>query len=146
LKNPRPPLFAEASNLILKHIIPGIGGGGGNRNPPPVNPWVEARYGPLNLPQNTHDLLENYLKLLPKYDGEKTLIVEEHMVVFQDFTENLFIEHDDVFKILFVQTIKGDVRKWFRGLPRASINTWQVLETTFMRKWGENRDNLYYLT
>jgi hypothetical protein len=60
--------------------------------------------------------------------------------------DNLFVEHDDVFMRLFVQTLEGDVRKWFRGLPHASINTWKVLETTFMRQWGEKRDHLYYLT
>jgi hypothetical protein len=86
---------------------------------------VESRYGPLDLPQNPHDLPENYLKLLPKYDGEKEITTEEHMDSFQDFTDNLFIEHDDVFMILFVQNLEGDVRKWFRGLPHASINSWE---------------------
>jgi hypothetical protein len=47
---------------------------------------------------------------------------------------------------LFVQTLEGDVRKWFRGLPHASINSWEVLETVFMRQWGEKMDHLYYLT
>jgi hypothetical protein len=52
-----------------------VGQGGGNINlpppPPPINPWVAARYGPLHIPINPHDLPDNYLKLLPKYDGEK---------------------------------------------------------------------------
>jgi hypothetical protein len=37
-------------------------------------------------------------------------------------------------------------RKWFRGLPHATINTWKILESTFMRQWGEKRDHLYYIT
>jgi hypothetical protein len=59
--------------------------------------------------------------LLPKYNGEPTLSTEEHLVSFQDFTDNLFMEHDDVFMRLFVQTLEGDVHKWFRELPTASI-------------------------
>jgi hypothetical protein len=80
------------------------------------------------------------MKLLPKYDGEKAISVEEHMGAFQDFIDNLFVEHDDVFMRLFIQTLEGDVRKWFRGLPATSIGTWKALESTFMRQWGEKRD------
>jgi len=40
--------------------------------PPPLNPWVTTRYGPLNFPINVHDLPENYLKILLRYDGGKT--------------------------------------------------------------------------
>jgi hypothetical protein len=54
LKNPKAPLSSEANNLILKHLMAGVGGGrvGGNQPPPSplVNPWVVARYGPLNIP------------------------------------------------------------------------------------------------
>jgi hypothetical protein len=46
------------------------------------------------------------------------------MTFFQDFVDNLFMEHDDFFIILFVHTLEGDVRKWFKGLPHASINSW----------------------
>jgi hypothetical protein len=55
------------------------------------------------------------------------------METFQDFTGNLFIEHDDVFMRLFVQNLEGNVCKWFKGLPHTSINYWEVLESTFMR-------------
>jgi hypothetical protein len=105
-----------------------------------------AQFGPLNIPSHVHDLPENYLKLLPKYNGEPTLSVEEHLVSFQDFTDNLFMEHDNVFMRLFVQTLEGYVHKWFRELPTASIDSWQALESAFMKQWGEKRDNMYYLT
>jgi hypothetical protein len=127
LKNPVTPLSFEANNLILKNLMNGLGGGryGGNQPPPPpLNPWVTTRYGPLNLPQHVHDLPENYLKLLPKYDGEKTHSVEEHIGSFQDFTDNLFVEHEDVFMRIFVQNLEGDIMKWFRELPVASIDSW----------------------
>jgi hypothetical protein len=56
--------------------------------PPPINIWVTSRFSPLNLPQITHDIPENYMKYLPKIDGDKTRSIEEHMSVFQDFTDD----------------------------------------------------------
>jgi len=62
--------------------------------------------------------------LFPKYDREKSTIVEEHMNSFQYFTHNLFVENNDVLMRLFFQTLEGDIKKWFRGLPHAIIDTW----------------------
>lgn len=67
------------------------------------------------------------------------------MSVFHNFTDNQFVEHDGVFMRLFVQTLEGDIRKWFRELPVASIDSWPALEVSCMRQWGEKRDSLYYL-
>jgi hypothetical protein len=54
----------------------GLGGGslGGNQPPPPppINPWVTSIFSPLNIPQITHDLVENYMRYIPKFDGYKT--------------------------------------------------------------------------
>jgi hypothetical protein len=121
LKNPGPPLSSEATNFILKNLMVRVGGGRVRRNkpppPPPINPCIVAKYGPLNIPPNTHDLPENYIKFLLKYDEEKDIIVQEHMVVFQDFIYNLFVGHDVVFMRLFVQTFEGYVNKWFIDYP-----------------------------
>jgi hypothetical protein len=54
-------------------------------------------------------------------------------VAFQDFIENLFVEHDDVFMRLFIHTLEGDTRKWLRDILITSINSWQALESTFMK-------------
>jgi hypothetical protein len=67
--------------------------------------------------------------MLPKYNGEPTLSTEEHLVSLHDFTNNLFVEHDDVFMRLFVQNLEGDVCKWLKELPTSSIDSWQTLES-----------------
>jgi len=85
------------------------------------------------------------MKYLPKVDGNKTCSDEEHMCAFHEFTDDRFVEHDDIFMRIFVQNLYGDVRKWFKEIPTASIDSWSALEVVFMRKWGEKRDNLYYL-
>jgi hypothetical protein len=38
------------------------------------------------------------------------------------------------------------VRTWFRGLSAGSIGSYDELESTFLRHWGEIKDHLYYLT
>jgi hypothetical protein len=85
LKIPLPPLSFEAHNIILKNLMVGLGGGrpkGNQPPPPPINHWLTSIFSPLNPPQITHDLPENYMKYLPKFDGDKTRSIEEHMSDF----------------------------------------------------------------
>jgi hypothetical protein len=42
--------------------------------------------------------------------------------------------------------LEGEVRKWFRGLPPASIANIEALDETFINQWGYRRDYLYYIT
>jgi hypothetical protein len=104
-----------------------LGGGRARGNkpiPPPLNPWVTTIFFPLNLLVHVHYLPKNYMKLLPKYNGEPTLSVEEHLMAFQCFTDNLFLEHEDLFMRLFVKNLEGCVHKLFVELPTNSIDSW----------------------
>ena len=47
---------------------------------------------------------------------------------------------------VFVQSLDGEVRKWFRELPPNSIDGIDALEEAFMRQWGDTKDYLYYMT
>jgi hypothetical protein len=75
-----PPLSFESHNIILKNIMVGLGGGrpGEINLPHPYKSLGHFIFSPLNLPQITHDLPENYMKYLPKFDGDKTRSTEEH--------------------------------------------------------------------
>jgi hypothetical protein len=128
----------------------GRAGGSGQVNPPtpPLSIFskVVAIYDILSLPANLHDLLDNYMKILPKFIGEGDLTATKHMAFFDQFAYILGIEFEDVYMRLFVQNFEGQVRTWFRGLPADSITTYDELETTFLRQWGEKKDHLNYLT
>jgi hypothetical protein len=127
----------------------GVGGGGGGQpNPPPPGVFakVAARYAPLVLPAQLHDLPDNYIKNLPKFTGEGDLTAAEHINFFDQFADICGIEHEDVYSRLLVQTFEGQVRTWFRSLPAASIQTYNALEDAFLKQWGERKDHLYYLT
>jgi len=47
---------------------------------------------------------------------------------------------------IFVQSLDGEAKKWLKGLPNASITTWEELENAFTQKWGEKRNHKYLLT
>jgi hypothetical protein len=125
----------------------GQGGGAGGQAPPlRIFAKVAARYAPLVLPVPLHDLPENYMKNLPKFTGEGDLTAAEHINFFDQFADILGLEHEDVYSRLLVQTFEGKVRTWFRGLAAGSIPSYDELENTFIRQWGERKDHLYYLT
>jgi hypothetical protein len=128
----------------------GAGGASGQENipiqPPRIFFKVAARYAPLVLPTILHDLPENYLKSPPKFMGEGDLTTTNHKVIFDQFVDILGIEHEDIYMRLLVKTFKGQVRTWFGKLPVDSIPSYNDLETSFLRKWGEKKDHLYYLT
>lgn len=109
---------------------------------------MAARYAPLALPQPFHSLPQgDYLKYLPKFTGEGTgLTAKEHLVAFYSYVDNQNIEHEDVWTRLFVQSMDGEARKWFRDLPPSSIAGIEALDEAFLKQWGDRKDYLYYIT
>jgi hypothetical protein len=47
---------------------------------------------------------------------------------------------------VFVQSLDGEDKKWFRGLNPVSIDGIEVLNDAFLRHWGDKKDFLYYIT
>jgi len=47
---------------------------------------------------------------------------------------------------VFFQSLDGEVRKWFRGLALGSIAIIDALDNAFLRKWGDKKDFMYYMT
>ena len=47
---------------------------------------------------------------------------------------------------MFVQSLEGEVRTWFRELPTNSITLIEELQDVFMRQWGDTKDHTYYIT
>jgi ribonuclease HI len=118
-------------------------------NPPGnrMDAIVVARYSPLVLPQPINPLpTGDYLKYMPKFTGEEDITAEEHLVAFYSYADNLNIENEDVWMRVFVQSLDGEVRKWFRGLTPGSIVGIEALDNAFLRQWGDKKDFMYYMT
>jgi len=47
---------------------------------------------------------------------------------------------------VFVQSLDGEVRKWFRGLTLGSIVGIEALYDVFLRQWGDKKYFMYYIT
>jgi hypothetical protein len=47
---------------------------------------------------------------------------------------------------VFVQSLDGDARKWFKDLPPRSIDGIDALDDSFLRHWGDKKYFLYYIT
>lgn len=84
---------------------------------------VAARYAPQVLCQRLNSLPQgDYLKYLPKFIGEgDEVIAKDHLASFYSYADNQSIEDEDVWSRLFVQSLDGESRKWFRSLPPGSI-------------------------
>jgi hypothetical protein len=83
---------------------------------------------------------------MPKFTEEEDTTVEEHLVAFYSYVDNLIIENEDVWMRVFVQSLDGEDRKWFRGLNPRSIVGIEALDDAFLRHWGDRNDFLYYIT
>jgi hypothetical protein len=117
---------------------------------PPRNRMDEilaSRYAPLVLPQPMNALpATDYLKYIPQFTGEGDVTAEEHLSSFYRFTEIQAIKNEDVWMRVFVQSLDGDVRDWFKDLPPRSIDGIVALDDSFLRHWGNKKYLLYYIT
>jgi ribonuclease HI len=108
---------------------------------------IAARYAPLVLPQPLNALpADGYLKQLPKFTGEGDVTADEHLEAFYSFTDDHVIMHADVWMRIFVHSLQGEARKWFKALPPGSIDGIEALDSAFLRQWGDKKDFMYYMT
>jgi hypothetical protein len=118
-------------------------------NPPRnrMDAIVAARYTPLVLPQPLSALpADGYLKQLPKFTGEGDITAEEHLAAFYSYADNYVIVIEDVWMRIFVHSLDGEARKWFRDFPPGSIDGIEALDEAFLKNWGDRKDFLYYIT
>ena len=67
--------------------------------PPPmanVPAFLMNKYAPLALPQVLNYMPQDYLKILPRFNGENEIDAQKHLETFCSFAENLNLEHLDV--------------------------------------------------
>jgi len=100
----------------------------GNLNSPPLIKMVVLgfllnKYAPLNLPQPLSAMPQDYLNSFPRFNGEDENTSQRHIETFCDFAKNLNVEQQDGVLRLFVKSLDGEARKWFKALPNASITT-----------------------
>jgi hypothetical protein len=113
------------------------------QNPPRA---MAARFSPLALPAQLHDLPQNYNQRIRSFDAEENTSAQRHLDWFNDFVDLEEVDHEDAKLRLFAQSLSGEVRKWFKSLPAVSILNFASFETLFLARWGDKKNPLQLLT
>lgn len=114
-----------------------------NNQPLQVLPAAMAtRFSPLVLPTQLHDLPRDYNQRIMLYDVEGNVLAQKPLNWFNDFVDLEEVDYEDAKMRLFAQSLVGEVRKWFRALPTASIPDFVAFETNFLAKWGDKKTPL----
>ena len=56
------------------------------------------------------------------------------------------VDDDDVKTRLFVLSLSGEAKKWFKDLPTRSIATFEAFQNSFLERWGHKRSPLQVLS
>jgi hypothetical protein len=92
------------------------------------------RYAPLVLPNPLSSMpTGDYQKYMPKFTGAGDYTAEEHIEAFYAYAENINISEEDVWTRVFVQSLDGQARKWFKELPANSITGIEQLDEVFLK-------------
>jgi hypothetical protein len=105
--------------------------------PPPLIKMqriLVVRYAPLVLPNQPAAIpTGDYQKYMPKFTGEGYVTIEEHIEDFYSYAKNLNIEDVDVWTRVFVQSLDGHARKWFKEIPAGSVVGIEELDDVFLK-------------
>jgi hypothetical protein len=112
-------------------------------NPPIV---MATRFSPLSLPTQLHDLPLGYSQRIRTYGAERDVSSHQHIIRFNDFCDLEEVDHEDSKMRLFSQSLTGEVKEWFKGLPTRSIHSFHEFETIFLEKWERKKNSLHLLT
>ena len=108
-------------------------------NPPNPPPTWKAR-SPLNLTPPLDDLPQAFEKMLPKFDPNEKMLVDDHLQIFYLAIEGLSAgEHEDVVCRLFPHTLKGAAGLWYFCFPANSILDWDTFERIFRSKYATQK-------
>ena len=107
-------------------------------HPNPLPAW-RAR-SPLNLTPPLHNLPQAFEKLLPNFDPDEKIVVDDHLQSFYLEVEGLRDgEYEYVVYRLFPHTLKGSTASWYFSFPANSIPDWDTFKRIFRRKYAAQK-------
>ena len=87
-----------------------------------------------------HDLPQAFEKMLPKFDPNEKMLVDDHLQSFYLAIEGLRAgEYEDVVCRLFPHTLKGAAVSWYFSFPANSIPDWDTFERIFRSKYATQK-------
>jgi hypothetical protein len=111
---------------------------------PPVR-WRFSAFDPLSFVaflDYPHDLpTRKWLKCLPLFARRSGESVEDHLAALSKSLDDFEVEHEDVAMMMFVSTLEGEARRWYKSLLVASIHGWDSFQDKFTERWANKPDN-----
>ena len=92
---------------------------------------MENKYAPLVLLANPAAMPQDYQSKITPFDGSGTYTAQQHTKKMTNYFEIYEIDADDVRMRIFVQSLTGEVRTWFRALRENNINDPEALYRKF---------------
>jgi hypothetical protein len=103
---------------------------------------MAARYTLLVLAPPLHVMPQDYQTSLPQFDATGTLNAQQHVDKMNDYLDLQEVDEVDVQMRLFTQSLTGDVKKWFKALPAASIPDLVMFQRSFLDRWEVKKNPL----
>jgi hypothetical protein len=75
-----------------------------------------------------------------------TLNAQQHVDKMNDYLDLQEVDEVDVQMRLFAQSLTGDVKKWFKALPAASIPDLVAFQRSFLDRWEVKKNPLQILS
>lgn len=90
------------------------------------------RYAPHALPANLNTMPVDYKTKIKQFGYDGAYTASQHIQWFKDFCDLEEVDNDDVKMRLFAQSLKTNVKDWFKGLTTGSITGIENFYTIFL--------------
>ena len=87
-----------------------------------------------------------WLKRVPLFTGRLGESVNDHLDKFLQVVWDFNVEHEDLVMRMFVSTLEGEARAWYKSLPDASIDGWDSFQEKFTERWENTQDICFLCT
>ena len=104
------------------------------RSPPAA---MANKYTPLVFPANLGAMPQDYQSKITPFDGTGTYTAQQHTKKMTDYFKIYEIDTDDVRMRIFVQSLTGEVRTWFRALREKQHRQLRNLLYIILESLGE---------
>jgi hypothetical protein len=102
--------------------------------------WIAARFAPLDFTNffgfpNVVLVINEWGDCLPNFREDKDDNPAQHLFEFHKLMHQLDIHHENVLMKLFMFSLGGDARHWYKSLPPSSISSLKEFHTTFHKHY-----------
>lgn len=111
-----------------------------------IVPSMANRYAPLSLLANLNAMPADYSTKIKQFGDDGAYTTSQRIQWFKDFCDLEEVDNDDVKMRLFAQSLKTNVKDWFKGLTAGSITCIEDFYTIFLDRWEEKKNYVQMLT